>query len=809
MRHKAPQYFVYKMADTKINNRPLKIAVGTDNFKKMATEYDVFVDKTLFIKEIIDSSEEAILITHPRRWGKTLNLDMLKTFFEPESEECEKSLEDKYSTRPDKKTWGEWFSNFITFNDASKTENNIGKVSPQLLCNKDIFAGGKFTISLGNERSLESLQISSALDNRGNKIIDTYQGKYPVVFISLKDVVGNTLEEIKDKLKGAIKSVYKEHRYLENSLKLAIDEKQDFQKYINQDYTGVNIEESIKFLSTILHKHHGQRVYILVDEYDKPVTHVLETYVLDRDKELINEIAKLVTSILSACGKGNEHLEKIILTGIFDTLKKEGNSGFNNVVTRGISDQDFSYNFGFSEQEVKQIVTKFNFQDSDKILNNIKLWYNGYSVPINVGEYMQAYTPWAVMNYISDVSKKGEDFQPENYWTQSGASTILQTLLRNEICENSQLADTFRNLTSNSEASVKLAFDKHLSLFKYDLSVLTGEEKVFSYLLLNSGYLTVKSEFTTGATKHTFNIPNFELRQEFADVINAQIKHSNCKIYKELLDNLHKKLHVSALKAIEEGDGEKLQEIFSKNPSMKCNDPDLNFNYLHLASLSQKPNEIVEILINRCPDNLDDLLSTQDKRFSLNAKDYLKMSNNFIPSLETKLVGVIESLVNPSTGENVICNNWAWYTGYNLVIAPALTATVKLSAKLFTPKDIGTLYLYFIFAGTGTAVTMMKDSIKYFDHQYKLPYCSDYANYHSVLIEEPSQFTSLAQCKKYQQVIIDYTITLKLGENCENSEEIVTKVKTPIFSNTFYGDDELIFTLCKQFTNIEEQKEEL
>lgn len=81
------------------NSKHLKVAVGTDNFKKMATEYDVFVDKTLFIKEIIDSSEEAMLITYPRRWGKTLNLDMLKTFFEPESKECEERKRLRLATR--------------------------------------------------------------------------------------------------------------------------------------------------------------------------------------------------------------------------------------------------------------------------------------------------------------------------------------------------------------------------------------------------------------------------------------------------------------------------------------------------------------------------------------------------------------------------------------------------------------------------------------------------------------------------------------------------------------------------------------
>ena len=80
-------------------NQPLKIALGTDNFKEMVTQYDVYVDKTLFIKEVLDSSEKAMLITYPRRWGKTLNLDMLKTFIEPETEKCKKAdqAEDNYS----------------------------------------------------------------------------------------------------------------------------------------------------------------------------------------------------------------------------------------------------------------------------------------------------------------------------------------------------------------------------------------------------------------------------------------------------------------------------------------------------------------------------------------------------------------------------------------------------------------------------------------------------------------------------------------------------------------------------------------
>ena len=171
------------MTGTRTNNKHLKIAVGTDNFKKMATEYDVFVDKTLFIKEIIDSSEEAILITHPRRWGKTLNLDMLKTFFELESEECKKKQLkiDNYA----------WYKPWTYGSDTSFT-----------ICNRDIFIGGKFAISSGEKKELNTLKISNIDSGEYMK----YQGKYPVIFISLKDVVGNTVGAIEGKLKWLISS---------------------------------------------------------------------------------------------------------------------------------------------------------------------------------------------------------------------------------------------------------------------------------------------------------------------------------------------------------------------------------------------------------------------------------------------------------------------------------------------------------------------------------------------------------------------------------------------------------------------------
>jgi len=753
MRHKVLQYFVYKMADTKINNKPLKIVVGTSSFKEMVTEYDVFVDKTLFIKEIIDSSEKAILITHPRRWGKTLNLDMLKTFFEPESEECKESLKDKH-------------------NDSSKEENIIEQTFSKLFCNHDIFSGGNFSVSLGNKRILEPLQISSALDNRGNKIIDTFQGKYPVIFISLKDVTGNSLEEINGKLKGLISTTYEFYSYLKESYKVLDSEKIKFQKYIDQDYTGITIEESIKFLSGLLHKHHGQRAYILVDEYDKPVNSLLEKNIFSEDKKIIKDITEVITSMLSACGKDNDHLEKIILTGIFDTLKKEGNSGFNNVKVYGISEQNFSRNFGFNEQEIAELVNKFNFQDKSRILNNIKEWYNGYSVPVSLKENIKAYTPWAVMSYLNDLNNlnKGEEFKPQNYWTESGYSILLKNLLEKEACIDSEISQRFQNITAHN--SIKLDFNPHVSLYKYyDLSNMLNLEKVFSYLLLNSGYLTLE----TKQEGYHFKIPNFEVKQEFVDMIQDQIHNKKCTPYQKLLDNLHKKVHLDVISAIKKQDVNELEKIFDKNPEIKCNDSDLSFNYLHIAALVGNE-KIFTVIAKKCH---IDLLYEEDAFYHIQPYDYAYLSNNW----------------------NMLQEGF-----YK-----------KSETTLNKPENLAQLFCMIKSAGIKASVFSLKitDSINAMGFGIEIPSlnCDKYNEYNSIKVENPKGFLHLKQFEKYklekeQSINIEgqkgnNPIYVTLSEICDQGYKKTAETYAPIFKSQFYMEQSLQFSLCEPKTFLE------
>lgn len=796
------------MSDIKTKDKHLKIALGTDNFREMATEYDVFIDKTPFIKEIIDTAEKAILITYPRRWGKTLNLDMLKTFFEPESKECDAQRKAEHHIEElsilSNKEYGwqnyvnpiAWYN--IFFASRAKDNEKIDEQVLNLQCNRDIFIGSKFTLTSGEEKVFSGLQISTIDSGKYMR----HQGKYPVIFLSLKDVIGNSVKEIEDKLRLEVSKLFSNYVYLYNELhskqeKNPVDDEilQKFTNIIRKTASIEELKDSIRFLSELLHKRHGERVYILIDEYDKPVNSLLEEYIgqeknQEKDK-LIKETVNFISqTICGSVSKTNPHLEKLILIGIFDTTQKESGSGCNNIKIFGISDSNFSRYFGFSEDEVRGLVAKFKFTNPENILAKIKDWYNGYSMPISTEQYIETYTPWAVMNYLNDVQKKGESFLPQNYWTQSGASTILQNLFKKEACVDSELSNKLQNIISQN--SLSLEFDQHISLFKYGFGDFFDNEKIFTYLLLNSGYLTTKKD----GLKYVFSIPNFEVRQEFVEVVENQIKsikNSNYDVCSKLLDDLHKKQHIEVFSAIKSGNQTAIDRIFKKGSKIKCSDEDLNFNYFHVASLSKNV-DILNSLLSRCSDNIAELLNAKDKVFGLNVKDYMQLNNNldqFQPLLGDNISEVLKA---PTTYESILCNQFAWYGLYSLVVCPAGTAAVKFVSKIFTPKDISSTKLYLTFVATGTGVTIAKDSLKYFD-QYKLSYCKEYGDYHGIDTKSPQDFNSLRQFKKYY-IENEQQVYVALGNSCNDNDTKLQSINTTIFDNPFYGTEELTFTLC-------------
>ena len=755
----------------------LKIALGTDDFKEIAKEYDVFVDKTLFIKEIIDSSDKSILITYPRRWGKTLNLNMLKTFLEPESEECNKKMLFKqemetFNNISQKTNWKHYINpkTLFTkiFSSQKKDFDDRDKSFSKLQCNLDIFVGSNITLESGEQKTFNRLKIADVDSGEYMK----HQNRHPTIFISLKDVVGNSLEEIQGKLKTVISELYKEHRYLEDSTKLYPDEKVIFQKYTDQNYQNILVDNSIKFLMGLLHKHYGQRVYVLVDEYDKPVNSLLEAalgqeHTSEKDN-LIKDVTRLISQTLcSPVSKTNPHLEKLILTGIFDTTQKESGSGCNNLSVYGISDINFSKSFGFSEEEVADLVAKFSFAEHENILDKIKDWYDGYSVPISVNQTMHAYTPWAVMKYLN-TAYTTQDFEPKNYWTQSGASTILQKLLTKESCVNTTLSQKLLNMAEHS--SVELQFNQQISLFKYDWFADIDNEKFFSYLLLNSGYFTVQKNLK----KYEFSIPNAELLEEFTSIVSNH--KDKCK---QILYNLQKTIHLKVIEMIKQNDTEGIERQLLES-HINCEDKSMNFNFYHLAAILGKKEVFQTLLQSKCSKYLD---FSNDKVANLKPIDYAFMLKN------DNVTEVIKNHYQNDTDALMKIPGWSGtlfcFAYINSIGGSTVSGVVDLAKDLILgPLNVGLKAFGYIFS------SIAGDNVAQIYEQN----CKQSSEYYLIDVSTPKDFKTLKQFEKY---LLEHKEAYVVANNdCNKQQEKLVELTYPIFENSFYSNEEIKFTLC-------------
>ncbi len=607
-----------------------------------------------------------------------------------------------------------------------------------------------------------------------------YQGKYPVIFISLKDVVGNSLEEIQGKLKTAISDLYKEHKYLLDSIKLDQNEKRDFQKYIEQNYQNILVESGIKFLMGLLHKHYGKRVYVLVDEYDKPVNSLLEIALGQEQtpdqNNLVKEVTRFISQALcSPVSKTNSHLEKLILTGIFDTLQKESGSGCNNVSVYGISDIQFSRSFGFSKKEVADVVARFSFAEHENVLDKIKDWYDGYSVPVSINQTIHAYTPWAVMKYL-DSAYTTQNFEPKNYWTQSGASTILQKLLTKESCVNTTLSQKLLNMAEYS--SVDLQFNQQISLFKYDWFADIDNEKFFSYLLLNSGYFTVQKKLK----KYEFSIPNAELLEEFTSII---LNHKDkCK---QILYNLQKTIHLKVIEMIKQNDAEGIEKQLSES-QINCEDKSMHFNFYHLAAILGK-NEVFQTLLqSKCSKYLD---FGNDKIANLTPLEYalILRNDNVIEVIKNHYQNNTDALIKiPGWSETLFC-----FAYTNSIGGSTVSGVVDLAKDLILgPLNVGLKAFGYIFS------SIAGDNVAQIYEQN----CKQSSEYDLIDTSMPKDFKTLKQFAKY--LLEHREAYVVANSECSKQQEKLVELTYPIFKNSFYSDDEITFTLCGKVSLSEE-----
>lgn len=332
----------HKGNDTKIADRKKKpLPLGISDYVRAQSDY-YYVDKTLLIKDFLDKKPCVSLYTRPRRFGKTLNMDMLRVFFEMSKEDTSKYFADK-------EIW-----------------------------------------KCGEEYRSQ-------------------QGKYPVIFLTFKDVKFDSWEATLDKIRDLLREEYGRHAELLHSDKLEDYEKSFYDKMTNGEASEVDLTSSLEKLSQMLHKHYEKKPVIIIDEYDTPIQ---EGY----SKDFYDEIIRFMRNFFSGAFKDNRNLSYGFLTGILRIAQESIFSGLNNLNVNTVMDDEYDGYFGFTEKEVSEILDYYGVTEKK---TELKEWYDGY-----VFGSKEIYNPWSVINYVS----KG--CIPQAYWVNTGKNEVLEDLLK-------------------------------------------------------------------------------------------------------------------------------------------------------------------------------------------------------------------------------------------------------------------------------------------------------------------------------------------------------------------------------------------
>ena len=430
-----------------------KLPIGISDYKTLITQGYYFVDKTLLIKEFIDSSPQVTLITRPRRFGKTLDLSMLNYFFQR----------------------GFAKANYYLF------ENTIIWQEPEReLC-----------------------------------------GQYPVIYLSFKDVKSLTWDTALKHLKNLIKDEFLRHQHY---ISLSINQETYFDRIIKETGSVADYEISLQFLCELLSAHYKQPVIILIDEYDTPITSAYHY-------GYYNDMAPFMRTLLTKVYKDNPHLHKGLLTGILRAAKEGIFSGLNNLAVNTLLSNPYSDKFGFTPEEVKNLLTEQSLLNKrDEII----AWYNGYSC----GK-MRLYNPWSIIN----CAYEGGALKP--YWVNTSDNLLIKKVI----------AQADETVKSKLE---ELLADETISEVISEGVVLPGIERhpdaVWS-LLLFAGYLTFNEYqlLEEGRERCLLAIPNKEIRILYKELIK-QIFEESLSINKghELLN------------ALTRGDVEVFAELFQE-----------------------------------------------------------------------------------------------------------------------------------------------------------------------------------------------------------------------------------------------------
>jgi hypothetical protein len=448
-----------------------KLPMGIEDFKRIRSEEFYYIDKTGLIRELLENESYINLFTRPRRFGKSLNMSMLKYFFE---------------------------------------------------------IGSDSTLFNGLEISKET------------ELCAKYMGKFPVISITLKGASGRTFEEAMGMLRNIIGNEAMRFQFLLQSKQLTEIEHKRYEALINIDKTGSYtmsdelLKDSLLILSQLLQKHYNQNVVILIDEYDVPLDKAYQSGYYDAMVELIRVL-------FGNAFKTNGSLHLAVLTGCLRISKESIFTGLNNFKVYTVKDVRYKEYFGFTDQEVKQMLEYYGFTDQ---YNAVKEWYDGYLFG-NLG----IYCPWDVINYCGDLRDASVE-KPQNYWVNTSSNSIIRSFLSRA---NATTKNEIEQLINGK--SVKKRIHQELTYRDLDSKL----DHLWS-ILFTTGYLTQSSTQTGDFTELV--IPNKEIQWIFVEQIRDWFDDETTK-NRERLENFCKAFEENNVLAIENGFREYLEDMIS------------------------------------------------------------------------------------------------------------------------------------------------------------------------------------------------------------------------------------------------------
>ena len=478
----------------------IPLPIGIDNFEDLRRNGYYFVDKTLFIKELLDMKGKVNLFTRPRRFGKTLNMSMLRYFFE-----------------------------------QGKTDN------------AELFRG---------------LKIMDA----GEEYL-AHMGKYPVISITLKSMKQYSYESAFEMLKKGVAEEYKRHwDEVVTGGRLGDADLERYQRLRDLEGTDGNYAFALKFLSECLYTCTGQKPIILIDECDVPLENAYFSGFYDR-------MVALIRSFFESVLKTNDNLEFAVLTGCLRLSKESIFTGLNNLKINSITSKTYAEYFGFTQEEVEQILRDYGLEDN---LENVGKWYGGYFF----GE-TEVYNPWSVLNYVNSCHED-KDAAAKPYWFNTSSNSIIEKLAENAgMSVKQEIEALIEGGTIEKPLYEDITYD--------DLD--STQDYLWDFLLF-TGYLKKISERQEGETIYTeMAIPNSEVRYVYK---NAVLRWFEKKTEKKELTPLYESLL--------NGDTEKMAEILSENLMDTISFYDYQESYYHgflVGMLKNIGNYIVQSIRSR------------------------------------------------------------------------------------------------------------------------------------------------------------------------------------------------------------------